>query len=103
MLPCRGGVSHNEAESAAPSDLAAGTRVLAEVMLALLLAAAVTLTVNPRAIEDVGWQLSFVAVMAILLMATRLRDGLDLKRFDHAMLSPMATISNARSWCQQAH
>jgi competence protein ComEC len=43
---------------------------------ALLLAAAVTLTLNPRAIEDVGWQLSFAAVIAILLMAPRLRDGL---------------------------
>jgi competence protein ComEC len=43
---------------------------------ALLLATAVTLTLNPRAIEDVGWQLSFAAVLAILLMATRLRDGL---------------------------
>jgi competence protein ComEC len=43
---------------------------------ALLLAAAVTLTLNPRAIEDVGWQLSFAAVVAILLLATRLRDGL---------------------------
>jgi competence protein ComEC len=43
---------------------------------ALLLAAAVTLTLNPRAIEDVGWQLSFAAVIAILLMATRVRDGL---------------------------
>jgi competence protein ComEC len=43
---------------------------------ALLLAAAVTLTLNPRAIEDVGWQLSFAAVVAILMMATRLRDGL---------------------------
>jgi competence protein ComEC len=43
---------------------------------AVLLAAAVTLTLNPRAIEDVGWQLSFAAVVAILLLATRLRDGL---------------------------
>jgi competence protein ComEC len=43
---------------------------------ALLLAAAVTLTLNPRAIEDIGWQLSFAAVVAILLMATRLREGL---------------------------
>jgi competence protein ComEC len=43
---------------------------------ALLLAAAVTLTLNPRAVEDVGWQLSFAAVVAILLVATRLRDGL---------------------------
>jgi competence protein ComEC len=43
---------------------------------ALLLAAAVTLTLNPRAIGDVGWQLSFAAVVAILLLATRLRDAL---------------------------
>ncbi len=28
----------------------------------------------------------------------RLGDGADLEPFDHAMLSPMATISNARSW-----
>ncbi|HEX2284975.1 MAG TPA: NADH:flavin oxidoreductase, partial [Mycobacterium sp.] len=38
-------------------------------------------------------------------LPARLRDGLDLKPFDHAMLSPMATIANARSWCaaQRAH
>src|SRR5919201_2177797 len=35
FVPCRGGISHNEAEYAAPSDLAAGTRILAEVMLTL--------------------------------------------------------------------
>lgn len=35
FVPCRGGVSHNEAEYAAPADLAAGTAVLAEVMLQL--------------------------------------------------------------------
>jgi len=35
FVPCRGGISHNEAEYAAPADLAAGTRVLAEVMLTL--------------------------------------------------------------------
>lgn len=35
FVPCRGGVSHNEAEYAAPADLAAGTKVLAEVMLQL--------------------------------------------------------------------
>jgi len=35
----------------------------------------------------------------------RLGDGADLERFDHAMLSPMATISNVRSWraAQDAH
>jgi N-carbamoyl-L-amino-acid hydrolase len=35
FVPCRGGISHNEAEYAAPSDLAAGARTLAEVMLQL--------------------------------------------------------------------
>jgi N-carbamoyl-L-amino-acid hydrolase len=35
FVPCRGGVSHNEAEYAAPADLAAGTKILAEVMLEL--------------------------------------------------------------------
>ena len=34
---------------------------------ALLLAAAVTLAFNPRASGDVGWQLSFAAVIGILL------------------------------------
>ena len=36
---------------------------------ALLLAAVVTLAVNPRAAGDVGWQLSFVVVVGILLWA----------------------------------
>ena len=35
FVPCRGGISHNEAEYAAPADLAAGTKILAEVMLEL--------------------------------------------------------------------
>ncbi|HEV3000369.1 MAG TPA: ComEC/Rec2 family competence protein [Solirubrobacteraceae bacterium] len=43
---------------------------------ALLLAAAATLTVNPRAAEDPGWQLSFAAVVAILALHRRLRDAL---------------------------
>ncbi len=43
---------------------------------ALLLAAAGTLAVNPRAVEDPGWQLSFAAVVAILLLHRRLRDAL---------------------------
>ncbi len=46
---------------------------------ALLLAAAVTLGANPRAAEDPGWQLSFVAVLAMLALvpalAARLRRG----------------------------
>jgi competence protein ComEC len=43
---------------------------------ALLLAAALTLALNPRASADVGWQLSFAAVAAIALLAPRLRAAL---------------------------
>jgi competence protein ComEC len=39
---------------------------------AVLLAAAITLGVNPRADGDVGWQLSFAAVIGIMLWAKRL-------------------------------
>jgi competence protein ComEC len=39
---------------------------------AVLLAAAVTLALNPRTYGDVGWQLSFVAVIGIMLWARRL-------------------------------
>jgi len=35
FVPCEGGVSHNEAESATPEDLAQGTRVLAACLAAL--------------------------------------------------------------------
>ena len=35
FVPCEHGISHNEAESATAEDLAAGARVLAEVMLGL--------------------------------------------------------------------
>lgn len=35
FVPCERGISHNEIENAAPSDLAAGTRVLVEVLTAL--------------------------------------------------------------------
>jgi competence protein ComEC len=43
---------------------------------ALLVAAAVTLGLNPRTTADIGWQLSFAAVVAILLLAGRLARGL---------------------------
>jgi competence protein ComEC len=39
---------------------------------AVLLAAAITLAINPRAEGDVGWQLSFAAVIGIMLWARRL-------------------------------
>jgi N-carbamoyl-L-amino-acid hydrolase len=35
FVPCRGGVSHNEAEDTQPADLAAGARVLAAALLDL--------------------------------------------------------------------
>jgi competence protein ComEC len=43
---------------------------------ALLLAAAITLAVNPRVVDDPGWQLSFVAVVGILLLAPTFRRAL---------------------------
>ena len=44
---------------------------------ALLLAAALTLGLNPRASGDVGWQLSFAAVIGIFLWTARLASLLD--------------------------
>ena len=35
FVPCEKGISHNEAESATPDDLAAGTRVLAALLVDL--------------------------------------------------------------------
>ena len=43
---------------------------------AILLAAFVTLALNPRASGDAGWQLSFAAVIGILLWAGPIRDCL---------------------------
>lgn len=53
---------------------------------AVLLAAAVTLALNPRAEQDVGWQLSFAAVLGIMLWSKRLA----------AMLSGRAERGSAR-------
>lgn len=43
-------------------------------LYALALAAIVTLAIDPAIAADVGWQLSFAAVLGILLLATPLRD-----------------------------
>ncbi len=43
-------------------------------VFALALAVLVTLLVNPRATADVGWQLSFVAVVGIAVLARPLRE-----------------------------
>lgn len=67
---------------------------------ALLLAAAVTLALDPRADADVGWQLSFAAVVAIALLAGRLRTALRARRLpaavaEAAAVSCAATLGTA--------
>jgi competence protein ComEC len=47
---------------------------------ALGLAAAVTLALNPLAVAEPGWQLSFAAVAGLLALAPRLRDALARRR-----------------------
>jgi competence protein ComEC len=42
---------------------------------AVLLAVSLTLAINPRSCADAGWQLSFAAVIGILLWAARIRDA----------------------------
>jgi competence protein ComEC len=45
-------------------------------LYALALAAVVTLAIDPGIAADVGWQLSFAAVLGILLLASRLREAI---------------------------
>jgi len=45
-------------------------------LYALALAAVVTLAIDPSVAGDIGWQLSFAAVLGILLLATPLRRGI---------------------------
>jgi competence protein ComEC len=45
-------------------------------LYALGLAAVVTLAIDPGIAADVGWQLSFTAVLGILLLASPLREGI---------------------------
>ncbi len=60
----------------AASLLALGASRPASRWYTLLLAACVTLGLNPRAVGDPGWQLSFAAVAGILLLAPPLRASL---------------------------
>lgn len=48
-------------------------------LYALGLAIAVTLAVDPGVASDIGWQLSFAAVLGILLLAAPLRDALSAR------------------------
>ena len=51
-------------------------------LYALALAAGVTLAIDPTFGADVGWQLSFAAVLGILLLATPLREALSARLGD---------------------
>jgi competence protein ComEC len=67
---------------------------------ALLLAAATTLVLNPRAAGDPGWQLSFAAVVAILALTGRMRDALVARRVpgavaDAGAITTAATLGTA--------
>jgi competence protein ComEC len=67
---------------------------------ALLLAAAVTLALNPRAAEDAGWQMSFAAVAAIMLLAAPVGAALRRRRVPAGLseaiaLTVAATIGTA--------
>ena len=66
---------------------------------AVLLAAAATLAVDPRADGDVGWQLSFAAVIGIMLWAKRLAAVLsgDVERRSarHALAEAIAVTASA--------
>jgi len=62
---------------------------------ALLLAAAVTLLVNPLASGDPGWQLSFAAVVAIALIAPGLRAWLRTHRLPEALADAVAVTAAA--------
>jgi competence protein ComEC len=56
---------------------------------AILLAAFATLAINPRASGDAGWQLSFAAVIGILLWAGPIRDLLLGRPGDHGERGPV--------------
>jgi competence protein ComEC len=62
---------------------------------ALLLAAAVTLLLNPRAIEEPGWQLSFAAVAAIMLLGRRVAEALRRRGVPPALAEAFALTAAA--------
>jgi competence protein ComEC len=65
----------------------------------VLLAAALTLAVNPRAEGDVGWQLSFAAVIGIMLWAKRLAAAIsgaaERRSARHALAEAVAVTASA--------
>ncbi|HEV2819410.1 MAG TPA: ComEC/Rec2 family competence protein, partial [Solirubrobacteraceae bacterium] len=57
---------------------------------AVLLAAALTLAWNPRSAGDVGWQLSFAAVLAMVAIARPLRERMVAARLPPALAEALA-------------
>jgi competence protein ComEC len=64
-------------------------------LYALLLAAAITLALSPRACADVGWQLSFAAVVAIALLAPPIRAALRRRRAPEGVAEAIAITTAA--------
>ncbi len=62
---------------------------------AVLLAAALTLLLNPLAAGDPGWQLSFAAVLAILALSARVREGLTARRWPRSLAEAVAVSAPA--------
>lgn len=62
---------------------------------ALLLAAALTLGFNPRAADDVGWQLSFAAVLAMLALVSGLSKALRRGRLPRGIAEALAVTAVA--------
>jgi competence protein ComEC len=62
---------------------------------ALLLAAALTLGFNPRAADDVGWQLSFAAVLAMLALVPGLSTALRRRRLPRGIAEALAVTAAA--------
>ncbi|MDQ6751399.1 MAG: ComEC/Rec2 family competence protein [Actinomycetota bacterium] len=62
---------------------------------ALLLAALITLALNPRAAGDPGWQLSFAAVVTILAASGRLRERLTARRVPGGLAEALALTLSA--------
>lgn len=62
---------------------------------ALLLAASLTLVCNPRSAQDVGWQLSFAAVLALLALGPAIRGRLVTAGLPHALADAVAVTAAA--------
>src|ERR1700754_3930639 len=59
-------------------------------LYALALAVVVTLAIDPSVASNVGWQLSFAAVLGILLLASPIREWLLVRLLDIGASAPLA-------------